>query len=174
MSGKTANLLYIRDHIEPEKRGRLLTLNVKGAGNQGIEVLPVEDSPMKGFDVTYNLCTVPGKASLNQARKLALKDADGVVFVADSRPRRMLPNLDALENLRENLKGHDIRLEDVPHVMQYNYRDCPNPAPVSDLRSKLNPHGVLEFEAVATEGRGVMQTMRAIVRLVREDVERRL
>jgi hypothetical protein len=96
------------------------------------------------------------------------------VFVADSRSFRLLHNLDSLDNLRENLRSHEIRLEDVPHVMQYNHRDADNSAPVPDLRAKLNLHGVLEFEAVATEGRGVTDTLHAIIKLVQEDVERRI
>jgi hypothetical protein len=173
LSGKTTNLQYICEQIEEKKKGRLVTLNIRGSG-KGIEVLPVQLGAIKGFDVTYNLCTVPGKASLNRARRLALKDADGVVFVADSRTSRMLPNLDSLDNLQENLRLHDIRLEDMPHVIQYNQRDRANCAPVADLRAKLNLHGVLEFEAVATQGRGVMETLHAVIELVSEDVERRL
>ncbi len=174
MSGKTTNLEYIRDHIDPAKKGRMLTLDVKGAGEQGIEVLPVQLGSLRDFKMIYNLCTVPGKASLNHARRKALKGVDGVAFVADSRQARLIANLDSLENLRENLQTFDIRLEDVPHVIQYNQRDRSNVARVTELRSRLNSYGVLEFEAAANEGRGVMETMKAIVRKVREDIERRL
>ncbi|MFW6457188.1 MAG: GTP-binding protein [Planctomycetota bacterium] len=174
LSGKTANVQYISDHMDPEKKGRMRTLHVKGAGEQYIEVLPIQFEPLSDFDMIYNLCTVPGKASLKRARKNVLKGLDGVVFVADSRQSRLLANLDCLDDLRDNLTNFDINLEEVPHVIQYNRRDCNNVAPVRELRSKLNSYGVLEFEAVASQGQGVMETMRAIVRKVRDDIERRL
>jgi signal recognition particle receptor subunit beta len=67
-----------------------------------------------------------------------------------------------------------VRLEEVPHVIQYNQRDRPDPVPITDLRARLNLHGVREFEAVANEGRGVMDTLHAIIEMVREDIQQKL
>ncbi|MBS3762729.1 MAG: GTPase domain-containing protein [Planctomycetes bacterium] len=174
LSGKTANLNYLHDHLKTEYRGRLVSLSVKGGEGQQIDLLPVKFGSIRGFDVTYNLCTVPGQAFFNQTRKLVLKGTDGVVFVADSRQTRMAANVDSLQNLQENLEAHDIRLEHVPHVMQYNQRDRDNTLPVAELRAKLNMHGVLEFEASTETGEGVMETLKAVVQIVREDIEDRL
>jgi len=174
LSGKTANLRYIYEHLKAEYRGRLVSLSVKGGEGQQIDLLPVKFGTIKGFDVTYNLCTVPGQAFFNQTRKLVLKGTDGVVFVADSRQSRLPANLDSLRNLRENLETHDIQLEYVPHVMQYNRRDRPDVLPVAELRAQLNEYGVLEFEACAESGKGVMETLKAAIQIVREDIERRL
>ncbi len=174
LSGKTANLRYIHDHLSPKQRGRLATLSVEGSGDQRIDLLPLRLGKLKGFAVTYNLCAVPGQAFHNKARKRLLKGADGIVFVADSRSSRMSANLDSLQNLHENLNAYDIALEDMPHVFQYNQRDRPASLSVSELRATLNAAGALEFEASAVTGQGVMDTLKAIVRMVREDLDGRL
>jgi hypothetical protein len=174
LSGKSANLRFICNNIEQENRGKLIALTVTGADGLYIDVLPVRFGKVKGFGVTYNLCTVPGQAMCNTARRLVLKGADGVVFVADSRKNRMAANLDSLENLQENLERNDLSLEHVPHVIQYNWRNAPDALPLAELRATLNHHGVLEFEANAVSGEGVMDTLEAIVDIVRNDIEERL
>jgi len=174
LSGKTSNLKYINDHLDAQARGRLVSLSVKTEGTQQIDLLPVRSAKIKGFDVIHNLCTVPGQSIYNKTRKLVLKGTDGVVFVADSDKKRLMANVDALQNLRENLRTHDVALEDLLHVIQYNKRDLPNALPVAELRAKLNPYGVLEFEASVKTGVGVMETLKAIVNMVREDIEKRL
>lgn len=174
LSGKTANLRYIHGQVPPKQRGRLAFLSVKGSGDQRIDLLALKLGKLKGFAVTYNLCTVPGQAFQNNARKRLLKGADGIVFVADSRSSRMSANLDSLQNLHENLSAYDVSLEDMPHVFQYNQRDRPAALPVSELRTTLNAAGALEFEASAVTGQGVMDTLKAIVRMVREDLDERL
>jgi len=174
LSGKTANLQYIHDHIDPQARGRLVSLSVKTEGEQQIDLLPVRAGKVKGFDVIHNLCTVPGQSLYNKTRKLVLKGTDGVVFVADSSKNRLMANMDALQNLGDNLKEYDVALKDMVHVIQYNKRDLPDALPVAELRAKLNPYGVLEFEASVKTGVGVIETLKAILNMVREDTEKRL
>ena len=174
LSGKTANLHYIHDHLGPENRGRLLSVPVKTETPLYIELLPVRFGKLGGFDVTYNLCSTPGKALYNKTRQLVLKATDGVVLVADSRPERMDANLDSLENLLENLEAQDIRLRDMPHVIQYNKRDLPDVIPVSEMRSKLNIYGGLEFEASTVTGQGVMETLKAIIDASSKEIQQLL
>jgi len=174
LSGKTANLRYVYEHLDRGVRGRLVSLTARSEGSQRIDLLPLKLGKLKGFDVIYNACTAPGQAIYNKTRKLVLKGADGVVFVADSRRNRLVANIDSFRNLRENLEAYDTRLEDLPHVVQYNKRDLNGVLPASELRAHLNPYGVLEFEASTVTGQGVMETLRAVLQLVREDIERRL
>jgi signal recognition particle receptor subunit beta len=51
-------------------------------------------------------------------------------------------------------------------VIQYNKRDLPSIASVDELRAQLNPGNVLEFEAAAPTGSGVMDTLKGISKLV--------
>ena len=98
----------------------------------------------------------------------------GVVFVADSHSDRAAANRDAFDELQENLAKYELNLEHVPHVIQYNKRDLPEALPIGEMREELNPFGALEFEANATSGRGVMETLKAILELVRNDIIERL
>ena len=116
---------------------------------------------------------MPGQVFYNTTRKLVLKGADGVVFVADSQPGMMEQNLESLENLKENLKAHGLDWETIPFVIQYNKRDLPGALPVEEMRQRLNPRGVPDFETTATTGQGVMEAMKAICKMVLEDIQRK-
>ncbi|MFP4177075.1 MAG: GTP-binding protein [Candidatus Brocadiia bacterium] len=174
LSGKSTNFYYVRDHMSKNRQGQMRLLNARKADRKVIELLPLHMDSLKGFDLTYHLCTVPGKASLYKIRRSALRNTDGVIFVADSRKKRELANRDSMQDLEENLRANNLRLEDMPHVLQYNQRDRPDIFSVAKLRSMLNKHGVREFEAIATIGQGVMETLFALFRLVREDISRRI
>ena len=109
---------------------------------------------------------MPGQVFYDASRKLILKGVDGVVFVADSQIERMEANIESLENLRTNLAEQGYDLDKIPYVIQYNKRDLPNAAPIEELRELLNPTKVPEFEACATTGVGVFDTLKAVAKLV--------
>jgi signal recognition particle receptor subunit beta len=100
------------------------------------------------------------------SRKLILRGVDGVVFVADSQEERMDANLEALDNLQENLKEHGYDLAKIPYVLQLNKRDLPNALPVENLKKELVRKGEPVFEAVAFNGTGVFETLREVARQV--------
>src|SRR4029079_19165093 len=106
------------------------------------------------------------------SRKLILKGVDGVVFVADSQIERMEANIESLENLRLNLTEQGYDLDKLPYVIQYNKRDLPNAAPMEQLRPVLNPTKVPEFEACATSGAGVFDTLKAVAKAVLTELKR--
>ncbi|MEO2067981.1 MAG: GTPase domain-containing protein, partial [Desulfurobacteriaceae bacterium] len=91
---------------------------------------------------------------------------DGIVFVADSQEERHDANLDTLDDMIENLKDYDLKIEEIPLVIQYNKRDLPNVLPVEVLRKDLNKWNCPDFEAVAPKGIGVLETFKEITRLV--------
>lgn len=173
-SGKTENLKYIYRHLEPDHRGRLVSLPTKADPNISIDVLPVHFGKVLGFHTTFHLCSGPGQAMALSTRKLLLRDSDGIVFVADTRTSRREANLDSLRELEENLDEYGLSLANIPHVFQYNRRSIIDSISTEELRSMLNLHGVPEFEADAATGEGVLETLRAIVRSVSEDLKRRL
>ncbi len=173
LSGKTSSIQYIHTKISPKSKGKLVSLATETDRTLFFDFFPVEFGQIGGFKVKFNFYTVPGQVFYNTTRKLVLKGADGVVFVADSQPGMMEQNLESLENLRENLKAHNIDWETVPFVLQYNKRDMPGALSVAEMRSRLNPRGVPDFETAATTGMGVMEAMKSICKTVLEDIQQK-
>src|SRR3972149_1047749 len=154
LSGKTTNIKHVYEKIMPEKKGKLITLPTYGDRTLFFDFFPLDAGEIKGYKIRFHLYTVPGQVFYNTTRKLVLKGADGVVFVADSQAGMMEQNIESLENLKENLKGHGIYWEPTPFVIQYNKRDLPGVLPVEELTKRLNANGVPRFETTATSGQG--------------------
>lgn len=128
------------------------------------DFLPLALGEIRGFKVRFHLYTVPGQVFYDASRKLILKGVDGVVFVADSQVERMEANIESLENLKENLMEHGYNLNDLPFIIQYNKRDLPNVVSLEELREALNERKVPDFEACATTGVGVFETLKSIAK----------
>lgn len=171
LSGKTTNIKYIYDKIIPDKKGKLITLPTYGDRTLFFDFFPLEAGEIKGYKIRFHLYTVPGQVFYNATRKLVLKGADGVVFVADSQGDMMDSNLESMDNLRKNLAELGINLDDFPLVIQYNKKDLPNTLPVDEMNKLLNPGGVTYFSASASTGEGVLETLTAISRLVLSDLK---
>lgn len=170
LGGKTTNIKYIYSKITPEQRGKLVSLDTELDRTLFFDFLPVDLGQVKGFKVRFHLYTVPGQVYYNASRKLILKGVDGIVFVADSQIERFEDNIESMENLIENLKEYGLSLDKIPFVIQYNKRDLPNIAPIEELEKALNILKVPSFEAVATEGIGVFETLKAVARLVLRNI----
>ena len=136
------------------------------------DFLPLSLGEIRGFKTRFHLYTVPGQVFYDASRKLILKGVDGVVFVADSQVERMEANIESLENLRLNLTEQGYDLDKLPYVVQYNKRDLPNAAPLDELREVLNPTKVPDFEACATSGAGVFDTLKAVAKSVLTELRR--
>ncbi len=166
LCGKTTNLQYIYNKTNPEAKGKMISLATETERTLFFDFLPLSLGEIRGFRTRFHLYTVPGQVFYNASRKLILQRVDGIVFVADSQIERMEANIESMENLKENLAEQGYDLDKIPYVIQYNKRDLPNAAPVEQLRALLNPKGVPDFEAVATKGIGVFDTLKAIAKLV--------
>ena len=172
LCGKTTNLQYIYTKTNPDAKGKMISLATETERTLFFDFLPLALGEIRGFKTRFHLYTVPGQVFYDASRKLILKGVDGVVFVADSQIARTEANLESLENLRTNLAEQNYSLDKLPYVIQYNKRDMPSVAPVEELRSLLNPAGVPEFEAVASTGVGVFETLKAVAKLVLTEVKR--
>ncbi len=170
LSGKTTTLKKIHDSVKPAHRGEMMSLATEGDRTLFFDFLPVKVERVGDYAVRLALYTVPGQVFYNATRKLVLQGADGVVFVADSQPEAMDQNKQSLQNLEENLLEMGIRLDKFPLVIQWNKRDIPKSLPVATLRQLLNPRGVPDFETCATNGKGVLDSLKAITRLVIKDL----
>jgi hypothetical protein len=172
MSGKTTNLETIHKKVPATNRGKLTSLATKTDRTLFFDLLPLDLGTIKGFKVKFQLYTVPGQVYYNATRKLVLRGADGVVFVADSQKDRLDENVESLENLRENLREHGMDLNAMSFVLGWNKRDLPDVMAVDELNAKMNPTGVPNFEMEALTGRGVFEALRAVSRLVLEKLEK--
>jgi mutual gliding-motility protein MglA len=166
LCGKTTNLQYIFEKTTPKAKGKMISLATETERTLFFDFLPLELGQVKGFKVRFHLYTVPGQVFYDASRRLILKGADGVIFVADSQPERFEANQESVHNLETNLGDHGLRLEQLPYIMQYNKRDLPNVLAVEELRAALNPLGAAEIEASARTGLGVFDTLKALSRLV--------
>jgi signal recognition particle receptor subunit beta len=173
LCGKTTNLVWIHDHFEGGERGKMISLATEGDRTIFFDLLPLEIGSIRGMDVTLQLYTVPGQVHYNSTRQLVLRGADGVVFVADSQRAMQSSNIDSFKNLQENLLLQGISLDGFPHVLQFNKRDLKDLTPAEELNDELNHYSVPIFEAVATEGVGVQETLEGIVKLVMRNLRQR-
>jgi len=166
LCGKTTNLQYIYKKTNPDSKGKMISLATETERTLFFDFLPLALGEIRGFKTRFHLYTVPGQVFYDASRKLILKGVDGVVFVADSQIERMEANIESVENLRINLAEQGYNLDGIPYVVQYNKRDLPNVVPVDEMRNALNPRTVPDYEAVASEGTGVFDTLKSVAKLV--------
>jgi hypothetical protein len=139
LGGKTTNLEHVYGKVNPQARGKLISLATETERTLFFDFLPVDLGTVRGFKTRFHLYTVPGQVYYNASRKLILKGVDGVVFVADSQLERMEANIESMQNLYDNMAEYGYDLTRIPFVVQYNKRDLPNAAPIKDLQAALNP-----------------------------------
>jgi len=175
LSGKTTNLEAIYEAVPETSRGKMVSMKTQSDRTLFFDLLPLDLGEIMGFKTRFLLYTVPGQVFYNATRKLVLKGADAIVFVADSEVGKMEENRESLQNLRDNLAEYKLSLDEIPWVIQYNKRDLPNVYTIEELNKELIPGGkVPYFEAVATQGKGVFETFRGISHLLMEKVTKDL
>jgi mutual gliding-motility protein MglA len=174
LSGKTTNLEAIYEAVPDTSRGKMVSMKTQSDRTLFFDLLPLDLGEIMGFKTRFLLYTVPGQVFYNATRKLVLKGADAIVFVADSEVGKMEENKESLANLRANLAEYGLTLDSIPWVIQYNKRDLPNLYSVDELNAELNPAKVPSFEAVASEGKGVFETFRGVSHLLMEKVTKDL
>jgi mutual gliding-motility protein MglA len=172
LCGKTTNIHMIFHRIAPGQRGKLISLATETGRTLFFDFLPVELGTIKNYRVRFHLYTVPGQVFYNATRKLVLKGADGVIFVADSQRAMLDANLESISNLRDNLHDQGLNLNTFPMVIQYNKRDLPDVLPIDELNAAVNPRLVPFYGAVATTGEGVLKTFTAISKQVLQDMQK--
>ena len=166
LGGKTTNIQYIYEKTNPDAKGKLITLATESERTLFFDFLPLELGKIRGFSTRFHLYTVPGQVFYEASRKLILKGADGVVFVADSQTERMDANAESLRDLIKHLREHGYDLKTMPYILQFNKRDLPNISSEEEMLQKLHYKGEPHFLASAVKGPGVFETLKAVVKLV--------
>jgi signal recognition particle receptor subunit beta len=172
LCGKTTNLQYVYKKTNPDQKGKLISLATETERTLFFDFLPLALGDIKGFKIRFHLYTVPGQIFYAASRKLILKGVDGVVFVADSQIERMDANMESYEDLKINLAEQGYDLDKMPFTIQYNKRDLMNVAPLDNMNKLLNTRNVPWFEAVATTGVGVFDTLKNVAKQVLTELKK--
>ena len=173
LGGKTTNLQYIYNKTAPDRKGKMISLATEADRTLFFDFLPLDLGSIRGFTTRFHLYTVPGQVFYDASRKLILKAVDGVVFVADSQRERMEANVESIRNLEANLEEHGFDLREVPFALQFNKRDLPNAMPVDEMYRMLNYKREPTFEAVAPQGVGVFDTLKAVAKQILVELRQR-
>jgi signal recognition particle receptor subunit beta len=173
LGGKTANLQWVYDHTGTNQKGKMVSLATETDRTLFFDFLPLDLGTVRGFRTRFHLYTVPGQVFYEASRRLILKGADGVVFVADSQVERLDANFETLDNLREHLKDHKLDFGAIPYVLQLNKRDLPNIVSVDELTKQLHVKGEPVIEAVAVTGQGVFDTLKEVAKLVLAELKKK-
>lgn len=174
LCGKTTNLMVIFDKLDPKSKGKMLSLATKTDRTLFFDLLPVDIGKVGAFNLKIQLYTVPGQVFYNETRKLVLKGADAVVFVADSQPSMVESNRESFANLLENMEQNQLDPNDTPIVIQFNKRDIPGVTPVEELQERLGFEGYPYSEASALRGDGVMETFKLVSKITAKHLFNRL
>lgn len=170
LCGKTTNLQSLYEQTQEGSKGKLVTLSTENERTLFFDFLPLSVGEIKGYKTRFHLYTVPGQTFYEISRQFILKGVDGIVFVADSQVERMEANIESFDQLKLALGRQGYDWERIPLVLQYNKRDVPDSVSVSELEATLNPTQRPYFEAVASKGEGVMETLQGICQAVIQEL----
>jgi signal recognition particle receptor subunit beta len=172
LGGKTTNLQWIYDKTNPAAKGKVISLATETDRTLFFDFLPLDLGTVKGFKVRFHLYTVPGQVFYDASRKLILKGVDAVILVADSQMERMDANEESVYNLKENLKEQGYNLASLPYVLQLNKRDLPNITSIDEMIRLLRQKEEPVFEAIASKGIGVFDTLKTCAKLTLQELRK--
>ena len=165
LSGKTTNLQVIHQLLDPQCRGRLMTLDTADDRTLFFDLMPIYFRTSQGFKVKLKLYTVPGQVMHNSTRRIVLAGSDGVVFIADSQLKEAKANQDAWAGMVENLKQNGLDPDEIPIVIQFNKRDLPGVMTDEDIEKRRRQGKEPMVKAVAVQGKGVLETLYMAVKV---------
>jgi len=173
LAGKTENLKYIYSKISPQRRGELVKIDTKGERTLYFDFMPIEIK-LEPYKLKVHLFSVPGQVFYKVSRRLVLKGFDGIIFVADSSPDRREANIQSMEEMLSNIQSDGFKIEDIPIVLQYNKRDLTNALSIEVLQNDLNRNNWPYVLAVASEGKGVIETLDLCLKLTIKSVKAKI
>lgn len=171
LGGKTTNLEIVHKKAAPDSRGELTSIATESDRTLFFDFMPLDLGEVSGMRVKFQLYTVPGQVYYNSTRKLVLRGADGVIFVADSQASKLDENIESIDNLEECLQEQGRSLDEMPHVIQFNKRDLDDILTVEELEKQLNRYGAPCTEAMAASGEGVLETFKALAAMMLDKVK---
>jgi mutual gliding-motility protein MglA len=174
LSGKTTNIKYIYEKVKNDNKGKLVSLATETERTLFFDFFPLDLGTIKDYKVRFHLYTVPGQIYYSASRKLILRGVDGLVFVADSQTERFEANIESMQDMLENLKDYKLDFANIPYILQLNKRDLPNVTPTNELIAALRKKNEPVLEGVASRGDGVVETLKAISKLIMIEVKNKI
>lgn len=174
LGGKTTNIQHIHHSVPSESRTPLQSINTDGDRTLFFDYFALDLDEIQGFKTKFLIYGVPGQPYYKSTRKMVLNGVDGLVFIADSDKFRMSDNLESLLDMKSMLKDYGYSYSEIPLVLQYNKRDLPSVTPANEMEQVLNDRLCDSFEAVAIQGRGVIETFKAVCASVVERLNKTL
>lgn len=174
MSGKTTNLEKIYERVNPARRSEMVSLKTHEDRTLFFDFFQVELGKIGGMTPKIHLYTVPGQTYYEASRRLVLRGTDGVVFVADSSPKRMQANQVSWNDLAHHLETYNLSIERIPVIIQCNKQDLPDAVSSADIQMTLHTNGRPIIPAKAAQGEGVSDTFRAITMNVMTCVQQQI
>jgi len=173
VGGKTTNLQILHRSAVARRRGELISINSAQDRTILFDLLPLRTPGFRGFDLRLQILAVPGQAMYSATRRLVLKGADSLVFVANSALDRWEENIQSYREMTQNLISHRLDPAQMPLVLQYNKRDLPQVLEVEALDRALNSRHTEVIPAVAVRGEGVLETLGVILARTVQDLANR-
>ena len=173
VGGKTTNLQILHRSAAAKRRGELISINSAQDRTILFDLLPLRTPGFRGFDLRLQVLAVPGQAMYSATRRLVLKGADSLVFVANSALDRWEENIQSYREMTQNLISHRLDPSQMPLVLQYNKRDLPQVLEVEALDRALNSRHTDVVPAVAVRGEGVLETFGLILARTVQDLANR-
>ncbi len=167
-SGKTTNLQQLHTLLNPQARGKMVSLDTLDDRTLYFDCLPVQFGTDSGFSIKLKLFTVPGQVMHKSTRKAVLVAADGVAFIADSQRNNASANAYSWRDMEANLQSNGINFAATPKVIQFNKRDLPDVKPLNEIYEQWGH--IPAIPAVAMEGKGVLETFCALLKVLHADL----
>ncbi len=158
LSGKTTALRWLFANVRSLSKGKIIEISDELGRTTYFDFIPVTAS--KG--IVFDVFTVAGQRRHARSRITVLKDTDGLIFMADSRPESMNENLASIQELRIAL-GTD-RIATMPIIIALNKRDLPNALPIDYMIRMLDVEGFPLFSTIATEGKNLLRMFQRVLR----------
>ncbi len=170
-SGKTTNLQQLHQWIDPDARGKMVTLDTTDDRTLYFDFLPIQFGTASGFAIKLKLFTVPGQVMHKSTRKVVLAGADAIAFIADSQRSSASANAYSWRDMEANLKSNGIDFDAIPKVLQFNKRDLSDVKPLQEIKDAWGE--LPTFPAVAIRGEGVRETFRELLRQLYRSMDSR-
>ena len=159
--GKTTTLQVLHRQARGERRQELVSVNTAQDRTILFDLLPLSTPAFRSYELRFQIVAVPGQKFYGATRKMLLKNADSIIFVANSATDRWQENLQSMKEMTEYLLDHGIEPSSIPLVFQYNKRDLPDTTDLQIMERGLNARGAPSFPSIATQGKGVLESFGA-------------